>query len=70
MFFLLFSDKKECTLFSNICENGGNCIEMEGSYRCDCSKGWTGKHCGIGKSDVNKMNQGFFFIESLLQNFI
>ncbi|OTF74244.1 cytochrome P450-like protein [Euroglyphus maynei] len=31
-----------------ICQNGGTCISVEqsdGNYRCQCSLGYTGKHC-------------------------
>ncbi|WAQ94731.1 SNED1-like protein [Mya arenaria] len=30
---------------SNPCKNGGICTNMLGTYRCSCSKGWTGRNC-------------------------
>ena len=32
-----------------VCENGGTCVDNIGSYTCDCSKGFTGRHCEQGK---------------------
>ena len=52
--YCVFSDKRECTLFPDICKNGATCVELEGSYRCDCTIGWTGPNCGIGKSDSGR----------------
>ena len=42
------SDKKECTLLANPCNGNGICIELAGSYRCDCDQGWYGPHCQNG----------------------
>jgi hypothetical protein len=39
--YCVFSDKRECTLFPDICKNGATCVELEGAYRCDCTIGWT-----------------------------
>ena len=33
----------EC--LTDLCENGGTCTDTEGSYKCDCPCGWTGKNC-------------------------
>lgn len=38
-----FVDKNEC--LSEPCENNGTCINSQGSYKCDCNNGWTGKDC-------------------------
>lgn len=42
------SDLDECELMPNVCE-GGECVNTDGSFRCDCSTGFTldptGKKC-------------------------
>lgn len=42
------SDINECELMPNICE-GGECINTDGSFRCDCPEGYvldeSGKKC-------------------------
>ena len=30
---------------SNPCKNGGSCVNLKGSYRYDCTQGFTGRHC-------------------------
>ena len=37
-FVMLFSDEDECTTRTDIC-GGGNCTNLEGSYRCTCPAG-------------------------------
>jgi len=29
--------------------NNGICVNTEGSYRCNCTEGYGGQHCEIGK---------------------
>lgn len=36
-------DINECVTKSNICRNG-NCINLQGSYRCDCYDGFEPSH--------------------------
>ena len=48
-YFFIISDKKECTLLANPCNGNGRCIELAGSYRCDCDQGWYGPFCQNGK---------------------
>ncbi|XP_050313522.1 fibrillin-2-like [Anthonomus grandis grandis] len=42
------SDLNECELMPNVCE-GGECVNTDGSFRCDCANGYTldetGKKC-------------------------
>ena len=39
-------DVNEC--LKNPCKNGAACINLKGSYRCNCKSGYTGKDCGTG----------------------
>lgn len=42
----LFLDVNECLTFP--CKNNGTCYNDDGSYFCDCTEGWQGKHCDGG----------------------
>ena len=42
-----FSDIDECA--SVTCQNGGTCVDLVGSYRCDCKKGYSGNNCETGE---------------------
>lgn len=44
----LSTDIDECTDGQALCNNRGSCVNLEGSYRCDCINGWTGKSCNEG----------------------
>lgn len=43
-----FSDTNECE--RNPCQNGGTCINTDGSYSCRCTQYWQGENCQIGQS--------------------
>ena len=35
---------------SSPCMNGGDCVDIEDGYTCNCTSGYTGQHCEVGKS--------------------
>ena len=41
-----FVDINECA--ENPCQNGADCQNTQGSYRCNCAAGFTGTHCETG----------------------
>ena len=45
---ILFSDINECAPAP--CQNGATCVDLVGSYRCDCKSGYTGNNCETGKN--------------------
>ena len=47
------SDGNECS--PDPCQNGGTCVDLVGSYRCDCRTGYSGSNCetGVKASLVN-----------------
>lgn len=47
----LFSDENECYILKP-CQHDGICINNNGSYVCNCSKGWQGHDCEEGQSNV------------------
>ncbi|XP_072040031.1 blastula protease 10-like [Amphiura filiformis] len=36
------------------CNNGGTCVDEEGSYKCECAEGWHGQNCDLGCEDDHK----------------
>ena len=44
---LTFSDVNECS--PDPCKNGAKCVDLVGSYRCDCKSGYTGGNCETGQ---------------------
>lgn len=62
LFYLPFFsvDVDECN-FADICENNGTCQNTAGSYKCDCSEGWQGKHCKEGDLNIVK----YYFKKSI-----
>ena len=36
-------DINECA--NNPCKNGAVCVNLIGSYRCNCKAGYSGNHC-------------------------
>ena len=43
----LLTDINECT--NSPCKNGATCVNLQGSYRCDCKSGYDGNNCETGK---------------------
>ena len=44
------SDINEC-LPADPCQNGGTCVDLVGSYRCDCKTGYSGNNCETGHGE-------------------
>ena len=44
-----FSDINECLNIPNLCENGGTCVDNDGSYTCTCLAGYEGPNCQDSK---------------------
>ena len=42
-----FSDINECS--NSPCKNGATCVNLQGSYRCDCKSGYSGNNCETGQ---------------------
>lgn len=38
-----YLDADECA--TSPCQNGGTCVDLVGSYRCNCVDGWIGVNC-------------------------
>lgn len=47
--FIFYIDINECKE-NHPCQNNGTCINNNGSYICQCTEGWQGHDCQIGKS--------------------
>ena len=43
----LFPDINEC--LRSPCKNGAECVNVPGSYRCDCKSGYEGRNCEKGQ---------------------
>ena len=41
--FFHFPDINDCS--PDPCQNGGTCVDLVGSYRCDCKTGYSGTNC-------------------------
>ena len=41
-------DQEKCN--SSPCINGGTCINVGHSYRCECTQGFYGRQCQFGKT--------------------
>lgn len=54
----MFTDVNECVASTNPCSENGKCINLLGSFRCECSEGWEGLTCEISKltshADINQ----------------
>ena len=48
---ILIIDVDECV--TDPCKNGATCVDLVGSYRCDCKAGYTGSNC---ETSIEKLN--------------
>ena len=47
---IIIIDINECS--PNPCQNGATCVDLVGSYRCDCKSGYTGSNCEEGGNRI------------------
>ena len=47
MITVIVADVQECEI-EGICQNGGTCTELLGSYDCNCATGYEGTNCETG----------------------
>ena len=53
---LCISDGNDCS--PDPCQNGSTCVDLVGSYRCDCYTGYSGTNCETGMySNLIKSSQ-------------
>ena len=52
--FVMLADIDDCA--SNPCENNGTCIDLVSNYTCNCTQGYRGKNCSIGKDRLSKLS--------------
>ena len=50
-FSVRLSDIDDCAV--QPCLNGGNCIDLGNDYTCNCTDGYTGKNCSVGKNSLS-----------------
>ena len=48
---LCADDIDECLLYPTRCRNGATCQNTNGSYVCDCPRGYQGRHCESNPND-------------------
>ena len=53
--YLYIADINECE--SNPCQHSGLCVDLPNSYQCDCTEGYRGDNCQIGKAVKNQIKQ-------------
>ena len=58
MLFLIL-DINECSPAP--CQNGGTCVDLVGSYRCDCKAGYSGTNCETGDNSLRVISFSVFF---------
>ena len=54
-----FADVNECE--NNLCKNGATCVNLQGSYRCDCKNGYTGNNCETSEKVESVFRFPLFF---------
>ena len=49
-------DVDECQATPNLCQNGGTCQNLPGSFICVCVNGWNGTYCQTNIDDCGPIN--------------
>ena len=59
---IMYLDANECIQNPSVCRENSNCTNTEGSYACECLRGYTGD----GKHNCS----GMFYIKIAYHNYI
>lgn len=65
---ILFPDIDECAV-SFPCQNNGTCVNNNGSYVCECTDGYMGRHCKEGNPLWYRVTS-LWLLQKLLQYII
>jgi len=59
MIVFTFLDVNECLAIE--CLNNATCVNIAGTYQCQCTVGWTGEFCGEGKEEARHFTRNWNF---------
>ena len=62
---LSFSDVDECSSGGNNCDDNAQCLNTEGSFACNCSKGFEGNGT-VCYGRTNVLKENVYYDESYL----
>ena len=46
-------DVNECEMNTSLCDNDAVCVNQPGTYLCNCSMGYVGRHCDTANCSVD-----------------